>query len=153
LGQHFFWVAAVATNQSEVDKSYKEAGVWLNRAAELGYPDAQNNLGYLYSQGYGVAHSVEIAIKYYRTAALKGFAKAQANLGLLYQDGTGVPKDLVEAYKWFKLAANQGEAIGRRQIEEFRDKHLLTSEQFEKAEWAAKSFSPEPAECATTVEK
>jgi TPR repeat protein len=152
-GQHFFWAAAVATNQAEVDKNYKEAGVWLNQAAELGYPDAQNNLGYLYSQGYGVPHSVDLAIKNYRAAALKGFAKAQGNLGLLYQDGTGVPKDLVEAYKWFKLAANQGEAIGRRQVEEFRDKHLLTSEQFEEAERAARSFRPEPAERTTRVEK
>jgi len=119
----------------------------------MGYPDAQNNLGYLYTQGLGVPRSVDQAVKYYRAAALKGFAKAQGNLGLLYQDGIGVPKDLLEGYKWFKLAADQGDAIGRRQVEEFRDKRLLTSDQFQEADRAVRAFKPEPVDRQTLGDK
>jgi hypothetical protein len=100
-----------------------------------------------------VPRSVDQAVKYYRAAALKGFAKAQGNLGLLHQDGIGVPKDLLEGYKWFKLAADQGDAIGRRQVEEFRDKRLLTSDQFQEADRAVRAFKPEPVDRQTLGDK
>ena len=51
-------------------------------AAEQGDAVAQNNLGYMYDNGYGVPENDAEAIKWYRKAADQGHANAQYNLGL-----------------------------------------------------------------------
>jgi len=75
--------------------------------AEQGDADAQNSLGFCYSDGAGVAKDSVEAVKWFRKAADQGDEMAQFNLGLAYQDGSGVEKDAVEAVKWFRKAAEQ----------------------------------------------
>jgi hypothetical protein len=51
---------------------------------------AQNNLGWMYLNGKGVAQDDAEAAQWYRKAAEQGFADAQNMLGWMYQNGQGV---------------------------------------------------------------
>lgn len=80
------------------------------RAAEMGNPAAQFNLGCFYSMGQGVAMDKAAAARWFKLAADQGKANAQNNLGVLYLSGQGVPQDRAKAAELFKLAADQGHA-------------------------------------------
>jgi len=51
---------------------YKQAMIWYTKAADQGDAAAQNMLGYMYEKGLGTAANNEIALAYYRKAALNG---------------------------------------------------------------------------------
>ena len=95
-----------------VSYSYKNTAdkdiAGLRQAAENGDPLAQNNLGYAYAIGQGVAPDTESALKWLNRAIASGFVAAQFNLGVLYEYGFGVPKDYAKALANFQIAANQG---------------------------------------------
>lgn len=75
--------------------------------AEQGHVSAQNNLGLMYDNGYGVPQDYAEAVKRYRLAAEQGLADAQYHLGGMYYDGDGDLQDYAEAAKWYRLAAEQ----------------------------------------------
>lgn len=79
---------------------------WLP-LAERGSAQAQNNLGHLYEEGFGVAQNYTQAMSWYRKAAHQGLAEAQHNVGMLYYQGYGVRQNYRSARKWFNLAAQQ----------------------------------------------
>lgn len=83
-------------------------------AAEQGNSDAQSFLGFMYSEGRGVARDDIEAVHWFRAAAEQGDATAQYNLGLMYGRGLGVGRDDVEAVRWFRAAAEQGLAVAQR---------------------------------------
>ena len=60
--------------------------------AERGDPDAQNDLGFYFANGRGVAKDLATAVKWYRKASLQGHANAQVNLGICYIRGRAVEK-------------------------------------------------------------
>ena len=77
-------------------------------AAELGSPDAQNDLGAMYANGRGVPQHYAEAVRWYRKAAERGHVNAQTNLGLMYAEGRGVPQDYLAALRWWRKAAEKG---------------------------------------------
>lgn len=79
---------------------------WLP-IAEAGNAEAQNNVGHMYEEGFGVAQSYPTAMEWYRKAATGGLAAAQHNIGLLYNNGYGVAENPIEAVKWFKQASEK----------------------------------------------
>ena len=79
---------------------------WLGLALE-GAAEAQNNVGHLYEQGYGVSQNYSTAMDWYRKAADQGLAEAQHNMGMLYYHGYGVAENQRTAAKWFKRSALQ----------------------------------------------
>jgi len=79
---------------------------WRGLAKE-GVPQALNNIGHLYEQGYGVSQDYLEAMNWYKQAASKGLAEAEHNVGMLYSQGFGVAKNDQEAVKWFRRAAKQ----------------------------------------------
>ncbi len=81
---------------------------WYSVAAAQGLPEAQFDLGVLYSSGRVAPKNDAEALTWYRRAADQGFAEAQYTLGNLYEDGTGVMRDYTEAMRWYRLAAAQG---------------------------------------------
>ena len=89
-------------------------------AAELGHPDAQNDVGieYLEKKMMTEAH------KWFCKAAEQGNASAQYNLGLMYEHGSGVTKDIDEAWKWYNKAAAQGHDRARDRLRALRSKAL-----------------------------
>ena len=78
--------------------------------AEAGGARAQNALGYMYENGYGVLQDYAEAMRWYRLAADQEDANAQYNLGNMYANGQGVPQDYAEAVRLYRLAADQGDA-------------------------------------------
>ena len=52
--------------------------------AEEGNAVAQNNLGLMYHNGWGVPQDYKEAVYWYRLAVEQGYAIAQYNLGLMY---------------------------------------------------------------------
>ena len=78
-----------------------------NRA---GYGDrfAQNEMGYLYYNGYGVPCDYEQAFKWFDRAATNDYSLGQYNLALCYMKGEGTTKDLVKAVQYMQKSANHG---------------------------------------------
>ena len=77
--------------------------------AEEGNAAAQNNLGLMYHNGWGVPQDDKEAVFWYRLAVEQGYAIAHYNLGLMYEKGKGVPQDDKEAAQLYRLAAEQGD--------------------------------------------
>lgn len=75
--------------------------------ARQGYPLAECQVGYFYSEGLGVEKNLEQALYWTRRAAAHGDWDAQYNLGEYYEAGTGVPQDMAQARHWYRQAALQ----------------------------------------------
>jgi FOG: TPR repeat, SEL1 subfamily len=98
------------------EKKYSEAVEWYRKSAEQGNASGQANLGYMYSNGYGITKDYAEAIKWYRKSADQGDAVGQVNLGFMYRNGFGVAKDEAEAVKWYRKSAEQGNSVGQRNM-------------------------------------
>ncbi len=100
-----------ASSYKEGDQAYesgdykKAIEIW-KPLAHRGYPPAQNDMGYMYSDGKGVPENRTKAIMWWRKAAEQGHINAQFNTGLYLSldDDTNV-----ESKKWFEMAAEQGD--------------------------------------------
>ena len=84
--------------------------------AKTGDANAQNLLGFMYANGFGLPADDQQALKWYRLAAEQGQAKSQYSLGVMYANGIGVPADLAEAVTWFRLSADQGDASAQSNL-------------------------------------
>jgi hypothetical protein len=73
------------------------------------HASAQDNLGRMYANGWGVKQSHAEAATWLGKAADQGNGRAQVNLGLMYENGWGVKQSHAEAAKWFGKAADQCE--------------------------------------------
>jgi hypothetical protein len=78
-------------------------------AADKGQPDAQFNLGILYSRGQGVGKDPEEAFKWLRLAADQGLPQAQFMVAQMREKGEGVAPNYAEAEHWYQLAADSGD--------------------------------------------
>jgi TPR repeat protein len=87
---------------------YKQAEMWLQKAAERGLPEAEENLAQLYI-AKGPLNSEEHAFHWFLRAAEDGQRESQYNTCYGYADGLGVKRDMVEAYKWCYIAARNGQ--------------------------------------------
>ena len=87
----------------------REAVRLYRRAAELGHPLAQNNLGAMHEAGEGfLPRNDREAERLYRLAAEQDYPAGQANLGVLYAAGRGgLRRDDREAVRLWQLAAAQ----------------------------------------------
>lgn len=92
-----------------------EAFEWLWRAAEVGHPLAQRDLGTRYLQGTGGAEAnPSEAFRWLQAAAQAGDPGAMHNIAIALGSGTGTDKDLTEAARWFRAGAEQG--LGRSMV-------------------------------------
>lgn len=76
--------------------------------ANKGDPNAQYNLGIMYTYGRGVSEDWSEGAKWFSKAAGHGNADAQCNLGYVYLNGRGLAQDSNEAMVCFKKAAERG---------------------------------------------
>ena len=122
---------------------FTQAALWCRKAAEQGYPKAQNSLGLLYTSGQGVLQDYVQAVAWWRKAAEQGFAKAQNNLGIAYAFGEGVPVDSVEAHKWLNLAASRASRTDLQAFVETRNdiEKKMTREQVLEAQRRAREWT------------
>ena len=89
------------------DDSDKAFSFFL-KAAELGHPQAQVQVGVFYATGWSVKEDKMEAIKWYEKAAKQGEFQGFYMLGECYKEGKGVPQNLIDAYKWYSLATTVG---------------------------------------------
>ncbi|NBQ76580.1 MAG: sel1 repeat family protein [Acetobacteraceae bacterium] len=92
-------------------KDYSTALAKFRSAALQGSATAQYNIGFMYSNGLGVAQDYKEAVRWWRMAALQGFDHAQRDLGAMYWNGQGIAQDYVIAHMWFNIAATDGDKM------------------------------------------
>lgn len=132
-------------------QNYENAIECYSKAAELGLPEAQNELGNMYYFGLGVERDYSKAFNYYRNAAKAGYVDAQNSLGECYLLGKGIDRDNEEAIKWIKKAAEQGNVFAQESMGEFYLRGLagLSQNYIEAVKWYQKAANQgdENAQC------
>ena len=94
-----------------------EAAALYSKAADLGVPQAQYNLGYLHEHGQaGLQQDITLAVQWYNKAAEQNLPEAQHMLGVLHTEGRGVPANHATAFSWFDKAAQQGLPVAEYQL-------------------------------------
>jgi TPR repeat protein len=94
----------------------KQAVEWYRKAAAQGNASGQNNLGWMLTNGLGVARDDAAALRQFRLAARKGNAFAMDNLGWMAEEGRGQAADAAEAQRWYRLAETRGNAPARNHV-------------------------------------
>jgi TPR repeat protein len=109
LGLIILCVAASVRAHRKMVKEFKEN----KKAANQGIAGAQNDLGFMYQYGQGVAPDLKEAFKWWQKAANQGIADAQTALGVRYGKGEGVEQNYVTAYAWASIAETNGAEIAK----------------------------------------
>ena len=105
--------AYAAGDAAYVAEDYAAAFEQCRRAAELGYAEAQTELGYFYFYGDSVEQDYAAAVEWFRKAAEQGEPDAQSNMGYCYYNGLGVEQDHAAAVRWYRRGALQGHAVSQ----------------------------------------
>lgn len=90
-----------------VAKDDAEAMKWAHRAADRGFADAMDFVGFAYLRGAAVERSPGIAFGYFKAAA-EHSAQAAFNLGQCCFGAQGTEQDCLQALEWWKKAAEKG---------------------------------------------
>ena len=101
---------------SERMKNEKEAYLWYEKAAEMGYAPAQYLWGNRLLERPKSANDAKTAIDYLRRSAEQGYGNSQYEIGNAYYygdekpyyHGCGLAQNYIEALKWYQMAAAQG---------------------------------------------
>lgn len=96
-------------NEQYILHNYETALSLYRQAAEIGHPEAQNQLGWMLDYAKGTAENDQEAVKWYIKAAEQGCPDAQFNTGVMFMNGWGVEQDDFIAVKWYRQAAIQGD--------------------------------------------
>jgi uncharacterized protein len=78
------------------------------KAARIGAPEAQYEVGLMYANGLGTAQDFSQAIAWISKAAQRGLPAAQYLLATRYAGGVYVPRDDRAALTWYLRASEQG---------------------------------------------
>ncbi|MGI9421304.1 MAG: peptidoglycan-binding protein [Geminicoccaceae bacterium] len=89
-------------------EDYEEAMAWLTPLVEQGNPLAQNLMGMIHKNGWGVPQSYERAAALFLAAAQTGHAGAQHDIAWAYGEGRGLPKDDAKMAEWMARSAASG---------------------------------------------
>ena len=95
-----------------VDQDFERAAGWYRRAADLGYPASQVNLGNLFRFGLGVERNLPLAVALYEAAAAEDYSVAFVALGEMYMDGMGVEKDFDKGLELLRRGVDRGVVTG-----------------------------------------
>jgi TPR repeat protein len=89
------------------NQKFEEAIPLLQKAAKMGSPEAQYNLGICYQYGYGLEKNDSLATDCYKQAAKMGWKDAQYKMSYAYINGNGIEKSKKKAFEYALLCANQ----------------------------------------------
>jgi len=103
-----FFLGCILNLRAEQSEAERKALAQLKEAADKGDPQAQLELGMIYSTGARLPRDLVKAARWHRKAAEQGLARAQYQVGVDYAYGEGVKANPTEAARWFRLAADQG---------------------------------------------
>ena len=106
-----------------VQKNYRKAISWLEKAASSGNTDAQQMLARIHAEGNGIAMTQEneeainkFAFNFHKNEAENGKLAAIVVLGSLYSKGRGVTQNLKKSYELNKKAAERGHRIAQYRL-------------------------------------
>ncbi len=136
------WVEALAAYQRG---DYAMALREFRPLAEQGDAGAQNQLGFMYSNGHGVPQDYAKALQWWRKAAEHGYTKAQSKLGFMYRNGEGVFQDYAKAHMWYNIAASRlppGMDRDRAVKNRYIIAQKMTSAQISEAQKLAREWRP-----------
>src|SRR6266496_147077 len=97
-------------------RDYAMAMTWFRKAADRGNAAAENNVGWLNENGFGVPQNYAQALNWYRKAADQGSASGMSSVGWFYNKGWGVKQDYAEALKWYVAAADKGDSYAENNL-------------------------------------
>ncbi|KAF7722301.1 hypothetical protein EC973_003452 [Apophysomyces ossiformis] len=100
-----------SAQKDDLDNQRELAVYWFQKAASLGDPVAQRELGILYDAGVGVIQSYERAFDFLQKASEQNDAQATLLLGNYYQNGLAVEKDLTRAIEIYHRASELGAPV------------------------------------------
>ena len=84
---------------------------YLERAADLGDPEAMYELGRLYETGIGTAPDEDKALSYYQSAARQNYGAALSDMGFFQIEGMlGLTPDVEKGIDFFRRGAEQRNA-------------------------------------------
>lgn len=95
------------------EQRYSEAVELIVPLARNGDATAQNMLGILYGQGWGVDKDLDKARQWFEQAAAGGSGRAFYNLASMYATGNGVPKDCARAVELLRTPAQAGDPVAQ----------------------------------------
>ena len=81
-----------------VNKDEKKALELYTKAASVGYPKAQRNLGIFYQE----RNREDLAFIWFKQAALSGIEDCIWKVAVRYEEGLGTTKDINKAIEWYK---------------------------------------------------
>lgn len=104
-----------------INKNTKEGYRLRIKAADLGCPVAQHNLGVDYELGRHFTKDMNKAVTWYKKSANQDNDLALYELGRLYMFGIGVPKDLKIAKNYFEKAASLKNEEAQARLEQLQN--------------------------------
>ncbi|MEZ5759215.1 MAG: tetratricopeptide repeat protein [Emcibacteraceae bacterium] len=100
-----------------VERDEKKSNEWMEKAAKLGDPGGELNMGIAYKIGIGgLKKDDKKAFEWFQSAAEKGLAQAEYETAVAYQYGVGVPRDFNKAREWYLKAAEQNHAAAQNNL-------------------------------------
>ena len=105
------------------EKEYSNAMKYGKMAAEQGDADSQNNVGWMYENGFGIGTNQELAISWYERAAAQGNTTARINLRDIYNNVAAL-RDInkisdAKAEEYFRKAINLGNETAKLNLGSF----------------------------------
>ena len=91
-----------------IEPNFSESVKLFSRSQELGFLDAQGNLGVLYIYGQGVSKDESKAFALFQDGAEKGNPLCMFFYAMCFEGGVGVEKDRKAARTWYVRAAQGG---------------------------------------------
>jgi len=91
-----------------IEPNFSESVKLFSRSQELGFLDAQGNLGVLYIYGQGVPKDESKAFALFQDGAEKGNALCMFFYAMCFEGGVGVERDRKAARSWYVRAAQGG---------------------------------------------
>ena len=114
---------------NDYQQDYAKALKLFHRAAELGYSEAINSIGYAYNLGRGVERDEKKSIHYYELAAMGGNVYARYNLGAVEQNAGNVDR----ALKHYMIAVGSGHNESLKEIKRLYSSGHASKEDYTKA--------------------
>ena len=105
-----FWLGKYYESLYDTIAGRPQAYAWYLKAANAGYPDAQNAVGECFYKGIGVEKDDKAAMAWFIKAAEQNSAAGQYNIGKCYHIGRGIEQDYKQAVAWYEKAVEQGYA-------------------------------------------
>ena len=103
-------LAGLYESAPDSSRDYQQAAFWYQQAAELGHPEAAENLGLMYNEGRGRPQDYAKAFEWFEKSAQAGSAQGKYSLALAYYHGQGTARDFTAAYHWYRESAAMGYA-------------------------------------------